>query len=189
MVTKTDSVATVVEAKSSLYIVSRFFYCCSSNLPLCLHCNFRSETLWMISPPIVFFVSLVEYIGVKVSRMCSCVSSFLFHTSPCLLNFFDPIISACCVVMMWSMLRSSSSLVIFCVFSDVFMLIFLLPWFFSYILVINLFTLLLLLVRYTLERSSVALVSCYSFIMVSLSSLYIVTSYGMSSSGGSICSI
>ena len=112
VVTKTYYAVNVVEAKSSLFIVSCLF------LPLGQEFNFLYLFHFLFrdirdatTSYILFF--LVESIGGKVSRICSCVISFLSFASPCFLNFFDPIFSLCCVVMMWRMLKYISPLVMF----------------------------------------------------------------------------
>ena len=110
---KTDYVATVGEAASS-FLLSPLFPAPAHARPFMYPLLFHfSNILYDTTSASCFFVSLVTSTGGKVSRMFSCVSSFVTDYSPRSLKFLRPVFSAYFFIMMWIMWFSLYALVIF----------------------------------------------------------------------------
>ena len=86
------------------------------HVPLCLHCNFLLGNHWCHHLLSLFFVSFVSSTVTKVSRTCSCASSFVTSDLPHYLNFFKPVFNAYFIMMRWSIWLYCSSSAIFRVF-------------------------------------------------------------------------
>ena len=139
-----------------------------------------------------FVVSLVAFTGKKVSRTCSWVSSFVTAALSHSLNLFIPVLSAYCVMTIWSMWSPLSSSVM-----SVLRWICPLSWFLPSMVGISLVTFSLFLVGYLPYCSDTgSYSSSYMTFSSSLSSssLYIsirsgiYSSYGYNSSASSFSS-
>ena len=100
----TEYVTTVGEAAYSFFIISHCF------LPYVHARPFMSQFRYSFrniidatTSDIYLLVSLVVSTGAKDYRTRSCVSYFVTDASPCSLNFFSPVFSEYCAMMMRSM--------------------------------------------------------------------------------------
>ena len=130
-VMNTDSVATAVEAAHSFLISPTVFWLLHMHVYLCIHYGLYFRNIHDVtSSALCLFLSLVASTGNTYYRTFSCVNSFVTDTSPCSLNFLNPVRSAHCVMVIWSMWISLSDFVIISTILSVFRCILPLPSFY-----------------------------------------------------------